>query len=238
MRSESQLQAGRWEHLCPECDGKMEWQWTPESYASPPTAYAMSKHSQEIQAIMFGRRYQIPSVALRYSIVQGPRQSFYNAYSGACRIFSLSYYFKKAPILYEDGGQCRDFINIHDVVEANILALEDERMSFEIFNVGGGTSYSVEAFADIVRKEFERRGNKQLPPPKIPGKFRFGDTRNACSEIGKLKKLGWMPKKTPEESVREYADWLDKQENVEDILHYAEKTMKKMNVVRTATLKK
>jgi dTDP-L-rhamnose 4-epimerase len=49
----------------------------------------MSKQSQEIQSMTFGRRYGIPSVALRYSIVQGPRQSFYNAYSGACRIFAM-----------------------------------------------------------------------------------------------------------------------------------------------------
>ncbi len=63
----------------------------------------MSKQSQEIQGITFGRRYNIPTVAMRYSIVQGPRQSFYNAYSGACRIFSLNYYFDKPPTVYEDG---------------------------------------------------------------------------------------------------------------------------------------
>ena len=51
----------------------------------------MSKYAEEMQAINLGRRYDIPTVALRYSIVQGPRQSVYNAYSGACRIFCLHY---------------------------------------------------------------------------------------------------------------------------------------------------
>ncbi len=91
MRSEQQLAQGNWEHTCGECDMPLEWQWTDEAYTSPPNAYAMSKQSQEIQGMTFGRRYDIPTVALRYSIVQGPRQSFYNAYSGACRIFALNY---------------------------------------------------------------------------------------------------------------------------------------------------
>ena len=92
-RPREQLERGEWEMLCPECGEPGEWQWTPETHAAPPNAYAMAKYSQEMQALTFGKRYGIPSVALRYPIVQGPRQSFYNAYSGACRIFSLNYYF-------------------------------------------------------------------------------------------------------------------------------------------------
>ncbi len=66
------------------------------------------------------------------------------------------------------------------------------------------------------------------------GLYRFGDTRNACSHITKIKALGWKPQYSPEESVREYVDWLYEQENVEDILEYAENTMKEMGVVRSA----
>lgn len=234
MRPELQLRSGAWEHLCLKCQEHMQWQWTPETHVSPPNAYGMSKSSQEAQAIIFGRRYQIPSVALRYSIVQGPRQSFYNAYSGACRIFSLNYYFDKAPTLYEDGLQCRDFVNIHDIVRANILALEDDEMNYEVFNVGGGHPYTVSEFAQIVKKEVQNRKTSELPEPEVPGLYRFGDTRNACSDITKIKALGWEPQYSPEDSVREYVDWLYEHESVEDILEYAEKTMKKMNVVRSA----
>ena len=161
IRPEAQLKRGQWEVLCPECGEAGQWLWTPESYASPPNAYAMAKYSQEMQALTFGRRYGIPSVALRYSIVQGPRQSFYNAYSGACRIFSLNYYFGKAPIVYEDGKQCRDFVNIHDVVRANIMALEDERMDYGVFNVGGGRAYSVLEFAGIVKQQMSEVGSQR-----------------------------------------------------------------------------
>ncbi|MBT3258761.1 MAG: NAD-dependent epimerase/dehydratase family protein [Deltaproteobacteria bacterium] len=237
IRPEGQLKQGQWEMLCPECGAPGKWKWTPETHAAPPNAYAMAKYSQEMQAMTFGRRYGIPSVALRYSIVQGPRQSFYNAYSGACRIFSLSYYFGKAPTLYEDGLQCRDFVNIHDVVRANVMALEDGRMDYGVFNVGGGRAYTVQAFAEIVREQMsDVRGQKsgELPEAKVPGLYRFGDTRNACSDISKIRGLGWEPEMTPKDSVQEYVEWLYAQDNVEDILAYAEKTMKDMDVVRKA----
>ncbi|MFC2093293.1 NAD-dependent epimerase/dehydratase family protein [Bacteroidota bacterium] len=227
LRSISQLEKGDWEWK-DECGELMQWQWTPESHANPPNAYAMSKYSQEMQTIKFGKRYGIPSVALRYSIVQGSRQSFYNAYSGACRIFSLSYFFDNAPVIYEDGNQLRDFVNIHDVVNANLLVLNDDRASFEIFNVGGGNAYSIKEFDRIVAKVF----NKEHLTPNIPGEFRFGDTRNACSDISKLNTLGWSPHHTAEDSVKEYREYLESQSNVENILDYANKKMKEMNVVK------
>ncbi len=232
LRSETQLENGEWDHKCPVCEKSMYWQWTKETHASPPNAYAMAKHSQELQAMTFGARYGIPSTAMRYSIVQGPRQSFYNAYSGACRIFCLNYYFGKPPAVYEDGLQCRDFVNIHDVVRANLMALDNESMAGEVFNVGGGKPYTVSEFAQIVLKEFQSRKDRELPQPVTGGQYRFGDTRNACSDISKLRALGLEPENTPEHSVKEYVDWLYEQDNVEDILDFAEKTMKNLNVVR------
>jgi dTDP-L-rhamnose 4-epimerase len=226
-RSNEQLEQGIWEFL--DEDGNiLQWQWTGEEYASPPNQYAMSKYSQELMAMNFGERYDIPSVALRYSIVQGSRQSFYNAYSGACRIFSLSYFFDKAPTIYEDGLMCRDFVNIHDVVDANLLVLESDEANGNVYCVGGGRAYTILEFADIVAKVFDKRDIK----PNLPGEYRFGDTRNACSNISKLKKLGWSPKRTVDDSVLEYKDYLEAQTDIDDILEYAEKNMKKLNVVR------
>ena len=227
IRSIDQLEKGNWEWR-DENNEVMQWQWTPETHANPPNAYAISKYSQELMAIAFGTRYDIPSVALRYSIVQGPRQSFYNAYSGACRIFNLHYYFSKAPTIYEDGLQKRDFVNIHDVVDANILVLEKEQANNQVFCVGGGHPYTVKEFADIVAKVH----NKEDIEPKIPGEFRVGDTRHTCSDISKLKSLGWFPKRNAEDSVREYLEYLKEQTDIDDILEYAEKTMKQLNVVR------
>ncbi|MGH2575885.1 MAG: SDR family NAD(P)-dependent oxidoreductase, partial [Ignavibacteria bacterium] len=141
-RTNEQLDKGIWDFL-DDSGEVLKWQWTPETYASPPNQYAISKYSQELMALNFGERYNIPSVALRYSIVQGPRQSFYNMYSGACRIFSLSYYFDKPPVIYEDGMMMRDFVNIHDIVDANMIVMQDEKSVFQTFNAGGGTAYSV-----------------------------------------------------------------------------------------------
>ena len=168
--------------------------------------------------------------ALRYSIVQGPRQSFYNAYSGACRIFALHYYFKKAPTIYEDGEMHRDFVNYRDVVRANLLALDDEKLVGEQFNVGGGKAYSVKEFDRIVAGI---SGCAEIEP-SIPGVFRFGDTRNSCSDISKLRAVGWKPRGTVQESVTEYVDWLRTQTDVGEIFEYAEKNMRSLNVLRNA----
>jgi len=231
-RSNDQLRSAQWNFL----DNNNEpliWQWTNEEYANPPNQYAISKYSQELMAINFGERYDIPTVALRYSIVQGSRQSFYNAYSGACRIFSLSYYHKKPPVLYEDGLMCRDFINIRDVVKANILVLENDDANNQVYCVGGGKAYTVLEFAKQTSVIF----NCEHLPPKILGEYRFGDTRNACSDISKIKKLGWKPEKTITESIDEYKNYLNEQLDIDDILDYANAQMKKMNVVRSTNVK-
>lgn len=232
-RSNDQLKNSHWDFL-DELGEPLQWQWTDESYANPPNQYALSKYSQELMAISFGERYSIPSVTLRYSIVQGSRQSFYNAYSGACRIFSLSYFFDKAPILYEDGLMCRDFINIHDVVRANLLILENNNSNNQVYCIGSGKSYTVKDFAIEVGKTFDREDLK----PIIKGEYRFGDTRNACSDISKIKKLGWIPEKDIKNSIREYRAYLEEQLDIDDILEYSKKQMKKMNVVRKVKKKK
>lgn len=228
LRTLNQLNNGQWDWK-DENGELLQWQWTPETHANPPNAYAISKYSQEQIAIKFGKRYEIPSVVLRYSIVQGPRQSFYNAYSGANRIFNLHYYFDKAPTIYEDGNQLRDFVNIFDVVDANLLTLENDKANYEVFCVGGGKPYSIKEFANIVAKIH----GKEHIKAKTPGEFRVGDTRNTLSDISKLRELGWKPKRTPEDSVKDYLEYLKEQSDIEDILSYAEKTMKQLNVVRS-----
>ena len=116
----------------------------------------------------------------------------YNAYSGACRIFNLHYLLGSAPTLYEDGQAIRDYVNIHDVVDANVLVLTDERAVGRVFNVGGGSGYTTEQFAEIVRRQYDSdlKG-------RITGEYRFGDTRHIFSDIDALRQLGWVPKRTP-----------------------------------------
>lgn len=230
LRPLSMLEAEEWDFRHPTNGEILRWRETPESHANPQNQYALSKYSQELMTLAFGKRYEIPSVAMRYSIVQGPRQSFYNNYSGACRIFSLSYFFDRAPLIYEDGRQVRDYVNIEDVVHANLLVLEDDRACFEMFNVGGGKPYTVQEFCSVVAGEFGKEDLK----PRIPGCFRFGDTRHIVSDIRKLRALGWEPKRTPEYSVHQYRQYLEEQTDIEDIMDFAEKNMKSLAVVRTS----
>jgi dTDP-L-rhamnose 4-epimerase len=229
MRPEHSLAAMQWDIPCPQCGGKLEMQATPERVSNPQNAYGMSKLAQEMVAINIGRRYNIPTVALRYSIVQGPRQSVYNAYSGACRIFCLSYLLGTPPTVYEDGAAIRDYVNIDDVVSANILVLTDEGATGRVFSVGGGTPITTSEFADIVRLHY---GSRQ--PAVVSGEYRFGDTRHIVSDISALRKLGWEPRNTPAESVAAYAAWLDGMDGLDDVLATAQARMRALGVVRRA----
>lgn len=229
MRPEFVLQRSQWDITCPVCNGPAEMLPTPETVSNPQNPYGMSKHAQEVAAINLGRRYGIPTVALRYSIVQGPRQSVYNAYSGACRIFNLHYLLGSAPTLFEDGQAIRDYVNIHDVVDANVLVLTDERAVGRVLNVGGGVGYTTEQFAEIVRRYYD-----SPLPGRITGEYRFGDTRHIQSDVDALKQLGWFPQRLPADSVAEYAAWLEGMPGLSQILAEADAKMRALGVVRKA----
>jgi len=227
IRSERQLSQGRWEHPCPACGHPLQWMPSDETVTRPCNQYALSKHSQEQIAIQLGRRYQIATVVLRYSIVQGPRQSFYNAYSGAMRIFALSLWFKKAPTIFEDGKQVRDFVNIDDVVQANLTVLTHEKAAGHVFNVGGGRAWTVSEFYDTMQKLVGIRKR-----PILSGYYRFGDTRHIFSDIGKISALGWCPHHSAEDSIKAYWEYLNRQEDIDNILQFAEKHMRSLKVIR------
>ena len=229
MRDISDLEKGQWGIRCGRCGNAMIPEATDESVVNPQTQYAMAKYTEEMIGLNLGRRWGIPTVALRYSIVQGPRQSFHNAYSGACRVFCLSYHFGKTPVIYEDGQQFRDFVNIEDVVRANLVALDHPKADFQVFNVGGGKPYSVSEFAEIVA-----RAAKSESPARVTGEFRFGDTRHIISNLSRIETIGWKPLYSPEKSVTDYLQWLTSQSALEDALAAADRTMRTAGVVRPA----
>jgi len=227
LRMVEDLEKGNWNHHCQDCGTPLQAMWTNENRVNPQNQYALSKYSQEQLSINLGKRYQIPTTCLRYSIVQGPRQSIYNAYSGACRIFCLSLFFDRPIPVYEDGRQVRDFVNIFDVVRANLAVLDSSTSNYQAFNVGGGRTYSVMDFANIVTKVF----NKDVEP-QVTENYRFGDTRHIFSDISRLKLLGWKSLHSVEDSIAAYVEWLKRLDRVENILEKAEATMKSLHVVR------
>ncbi len=227
-RELSQLEKGEWEVKCPLCRQNVKPLHTDESIVNPHNQYAVSKYAQELYALTLGKRLGIPTVALRYSITQGPRQSFYNAYSGILRIFSTRLLSNLPPVIYEDGEQLRDYVHVGDVVTANLLVLENDSANFEVFNVGGSEATTVLEYTrlliSLLGVDIE---------PRISGEFRFGDTRHVVSDISKLQRLGWQPKTSLEQIIREYLDWVQKQAEVSDYYAQAEKIMRQQGVIRS-----
>ncbi len=229
QRSETQLKARDWEVKCPKCNGPLQWELTPEeALVNPANAYGMSKFAEEMLAINLGRRYGIPTVGMRYSIVQGARQSFRNAYSGALRIFAMQTMAGQRPTVYEDGQQVRDFVYVGDVAQANVLVLEDERANYQAFNVGGGKGITVEEFAKVMIRAADR---PELTP-NITGEYRFGDTRHIYSDISRLRALGWTPTGDVERNCREYLAWATQQPDFRNYAAEAREYMQKVGTVR------
>ena len=222
-----QLRRGDWEIHCPICGKYMQPLLIEESTLNPGTAYGISKYAIELLADRLGRRYGIPTVCMRYTYVQGPRNSFYNAYSGIARRFALRLLHCLPPIIYEDGKQLRDYVNVRDVAQANVLVMEDRRADYQVFNVGGGRAVPVLEFAGIMLDTFD----SDLEP-LIPGEFRIGDTRHTVSDISKLRALGWEPTVPVEQNVAEYVAWIREQRGTKEYLEQAERVMREQAVVQ------
>lgn len=231
-RPEEQLRRGEWEHRCPTCDGPVAPGWTDESVMLPHNAYGLSKRDQDEIATRFGRRYQIPSVALRYSIVQGPRQSFRNAYSGALRTFTVQLGAKARPTIYEDGLQLRDYVGIRDVVRATLLPLDRPQMGYRSFNVGGNRSVTVLELAALVGKAT----NVELTP-EIPGLYRVGDTRHVRSDVSALLEQGWRVEDSLPDVVAEYTRWALGSPGFHNAAKEAQRRMRDLGVLKGVSRK-
>lgn len=201
LRTLDDFHKKRFDIVCPHGKAAKFLPFREEQEPQPTNAYGLSKLAAEKLALRFGKTYGIPTAVLRYSIVQGARQSPRNLYSGALRIFVQQALGGKPITVFEDGMQTRDFVNIKDVVAANLLVLKNPKTDFEIYNVGGGKGYRVINFAHMV-KEIAGSTSKI-----VVGGFRRTDTRHAASDISKLKKLGWRPRFTVKDSVKDYLKW-------------------------------
>jgi dTDP-L-rhamnose 4-epimerase len=228
-RSDNQLRTGSWDLVCPDCGGELSPEETTEDAAiAPSNSYGVSKYTEELVAFNLGRRYGIPVTAYRYSITQGPLQSFSNAYSGICRVFVLRVLAGKRPTAYEDGRQRRDYIWVGDVAAANVLALTDSRTDFEVFNVAGTEILSVAEYGDHVARVL---GRPELSP-EFPGLYRFGDTRHIISSDAKLRGLGWKQTVAVDDIIYRYAEWAATQSEAADHFDAALAKMQNAGTVR------
>jgi len=213
-RPPDQLQRGEWDIQCPTCGSTATPLLIDEATCSNPgTTYGVSKYALELLAFNLGRRYGIETAAMRYTYVQGPRNSFYNAYSGIARRFALRIRAGLPPVCYEDGLQRRDYVNVRDVARANLIALENPLSNGLALNVGGGRAVTVLEFAGMM---LDASGSNL--EPMVPGEYRLGDTRHTVSDLTRMRSLGWEPRTPVEDNVRQYLEWLDTQVGTDEYL--------------------
>jgi UDP-glucose 4-epimerase len=164
----------------------------------PVSPYAVSKLAAEKYCLCFDHLGKLDAVALRYFNVYGPRQS-YGPYSGVMRAFLERLRRNEPLIIHGDGEQTRDFVNVLDVVQANMAAMNVEEAAGEAFNIGTGQRTSIDRLAEMV---IEASGRKDLMPVHAPA--RSGDVRHSCADIEKARRvLGYSPNVTLENYINE-----------------------------------
>ncbi|MGO8814266.1 MAG: NAD-dependent epimerase/dehydratase family protein [Terriglobia bacterium] len=228
-RTRQQFEKGQWEIECPICHQPSKPWRLEEQYANPFNQYAVSKLAEERVALGLGWLHGIPSVALRYSIVQGPRQSLFNHYSGICRIFFSRAMSGLPLVIYEDGRQTRDFVHIQDVVAANMAVLEKDEADYQAFNVGSGVATSVLEYAEAVRAKLG-----SPVPIELPNEYRLGDNRHSVSNVAKLQDLGWKPRRHLAQILDDFRDWVETIGGIPAEVSDAYADMKRAGVVLVA----
>lgn len=209
IRPASQLAERQWELLCPRTGSVLAPIGTSEEKPLFPTSvYAVTKQDQEQFCLVVGRAYGIPTVALRYFNVYGPRQALSNPYTGVCAIFSSRLLNDQSPVIFEDGGQTRDFVHVSDIVQANLLALETDGADYQAVNVGTGKPTSVKRVMKMLADGLGKRIG-----PEIVGKYREGDIRHCVADITRARTLlGYEPKVSLEQGIPELLEWVRRQE--------------------------
>ena len=114
------------------------------------SVYALSKRDQEELCLIYGRNYEMPVTALRFFNIYGTRQALSNPYTGVAAIFASRLLNNQAPLIFEDGEQMRDFVSIHDIVRANMLAMERPESNDQVINVGCGNPISIRRVAELL----------------------------------------------------------------------------------------
>jgi len=207
-RSIAQLQSKDWELR--DSEGNILTP-VPTPETKPPalaSVYALSKYDQERMCLLFGRAYRIPTVALRFFNVYGPRQSLSNPYTGVLAIFASALLKNRPVTIYEDGLQRRDFVHVTDIARACRLAIEAPSAADNVFNIGSGHAYTIRQVAEQIAAVL---GKEELQPI-INQKYRVGDIRHCFADISLASSLlGYKPQVEFNEGIPALAEWLSRE---------------------------
>ncbi len=207
-RSNPQLKNKVWECRCPQCTRVLTPVATDEAKPLQATSiYALSKRDQEEMCLLFGRTFGLPVVAMRYFNIYGTRQALSNPYTGVAAIFAARLLNGRAPLVFEDGWQMRDFVSVQDVVQANLLALERPEADGMALNIGSGEPVSICTVAELLAQALGVR-----IPAEITGKYRAGDIRHCFADISlAAQTLGYKPQVKFPEGIGALVEWLRSQ---------------------------
>jgi dTDP-L-rhamnose 4-epimerase len=213
LRPEGQLAARRWEVLAND-GAELEPEPTAETKPLRPTSiYAINKRDHEEMTLAVGAAYGIPAVALRFFNVYGARQALSNPYTGVAAIFASRLLNDRAPLVFEDGRQTRDFIDVRDIVRCCSLALTSDKADGLAVNVGTGRPTSV---LDVARVIAEGLG-KQIEP-EIVNQYRAGDIRHCYADPRLAEEvLGFRAEIAFEDGMQDLLEWLETQEAADSV---------------------
>ena len=208
LRPESQLAERRWDVVADD-GGPLEPEPTAETKPLRPTSvYAIGKRDHEELFLAVGAAYAIPTVALRFFNVYGERQALSNPYTGVAAIFSSRLLNDRPPVVFEDGKQTRDFIDVRDLVRGCTLALDGEGADGRTVNLGTGVPTSVLGVARTIAaglaKEIE---------PEIAEQFRAGDIRHCYADTRLAEELLGFRAEIPfADGMQDLLAWLEGQQ--------------------------
>lgn len=227
LRDEEQLKRKDWNLYCPSCGKIVRPVPTDENALDYPNSiYGFSKTAQQEMLLLISKIYNIPSVVLRGFNIYGPRQSLSNPYTGVTAIFISRLKNNKSAVVYEDGLQTRDFVSVHDVVDALILAMDKDEANYQMINIGSGKGTTILEIAQTLSKLL---GKEELI--KVNNNFRKNDIRHCFADISKARKiLGWKPKISLKEGFKELIEWSNK-ESAEDKFVMAQEELKQKGLI-------
>ena len=228
-REDNQMSNGQFEPLCSICKQPLSMLATDEdSKIHPSSIYGVTKSDQEQMILLTCKSLGISTIALRYQNVFGPGQSLSNPYTGILSIFSTRILNNNTINIFEDGKESRDFVFIDDVVNATVLAIQDNKLKSCSLNVGSGVSTTVQMVADSLKKLY-----KSDVDIKVSGNYRLGDIRHNKADISKIKKLlVFSPKVSFEDGLKQFVDWVKKQEVNSDKYEKSINEMKDKGLMR------
>jgi dTDP-L-rhamnose 4-epimerase len=202
-RRRADLDEGRFEPPCPVCGRQLAWgPVTEESAPDPRNIYAATKLGQEHLASAWASSTGGGAVALRYHNVYGPHMPRDTPYAGVAAIFRSALEAGRAPQVFEDGGQQRDFVHVTDVAAANLAALaaDPPESALRAYNVASGSPHTV---GDMARALAGAFGG---PEPVVTGDYRIGDVRHVvASPVRAGKELGFRARVEFDDGMRAFA---------------------------------